>query len=66
MKFSEIKTKSLEDLKQMLVDLKREQFNLRFQKVSGELSSFARFRQTRKDIARVKTLMNQNKKAKEA
>jgi large subunit ribosomal protein L29 len=50
--------KSSDELRDMLVDLKKEQFNLRFQKASGQLENTARVRQVRRDIARVKSVMN--------
>ena len=59
MKASELKKKSVTELQDELQGLLREQFNLRMQKGSGQLSSPARFKAVRKDIARVKTVMNQ-------
>jgi len=46
---------SLDQLDDQLVKLKKEQFNLRFQRASGQLENTARIRQVRRDIARVKT-----------
>ena len=46
---------SLDQLDDQLVKLKKEQFNLRFQKASGQLENTARIRILRRDIARVKT-----------
>ena len=63
MQMNELQGKSADELKEMLSHLKKELFNLRFQKASGELENTARFAQVRKDVARVKTMMNQNKKA---
>ena len=51
-------------LYQMLVALKKEAFNLRFQQATGQLESTARMRAVRRDVARVKTILNQ--KAAEA
>ena len=48
----------------MMVDLKREQFNLRFQVASGQLTNTARFREVRRDVARVKTILSQRSAAK--
>lgn len=59
MKASELRNKKVTDLQDELQGLLREQFNLRMQKGSGQLSSPARFKSVRKDIARVKTVMNQ-------
>jgi large subunit ribosomal protein L29 len=56
MKASELRDKTLDQLDDELVKLKKEQFNLRFQKASGQLENVARVRQVRRDIARVKTV----------
>ena len=50
------RAKSPDQLAEMLVELKREQFNLRFQGATGQLESVARVRKVRRDIARVKTI----------
>ncbi len=42
-----------------LADLKKEAFNLRFQQATGQMESTARMRQVRRDVARVKTILNQ-------
>jgi len=55
---ADLKAKSADELKQMLGDLKKEQFNLRFQKASGQLENTARVRVVRRDIARIKTVMH--------
>ena len=59
MKASELRSKSAAELKEQLVGLKKEQFNLRFQQASGELSNTARFSQVRRDIARVNTALRE-------
>ncbi len=56
---SEFRDLSLDQLDDELVKLKREQFNLRFQKASGQLENTARVRQVRRNIARVKTIARQ-------
>ena len=48
-----------EDLKRELVELRREQFNLRMQRATGQLGTPARFRELRKDIARIETVMTE-------
>jgi large subunit ribosomal protein L29 len=63
MKASELRGKSVDELKGQLVDLKKELFNLRFQKATGELQNTARFRQVRRDVARVKTLLAEKQAA---
>ncbi|MEF2074458.1 50S ribosomal protein L29 [Consotaella aegiceratis] len=64
MKASEIKTKTQDELVDELAKLKKEQFNLRFQRATGQLENTARVRQVRRDIARIKTIARQ--KAAEA
>ncbi|MEJ1995932.1 MAG: 50S ribosomal protein L29 [Limibacillus sp.] len=57
MKAAEVNAKGADELKELLVQLKKEQFNLRFQQASGQLENTARVRQVRRDIARVKTVL---------
>ena len=64
MKAQELKAKTPEQLQEQLVALKKEAFNLRFQQATGQLESTARMRSVRRDVARVKTVLNQ--KAAEA
>ena len=59
MKAAELRDKTLDQLDDELVKLKKEQFNLRFQKASGQLENVARVRQVRRDIARIKTVAHQ-------
>ena len=58
---SELRGKSHDELKDMAIALKKELFNLRFQVASGELTNTTRFRDVRRDVARVKTLLNEPK-----
>ncbi len=58
MKIKELKSKKDDELKKMLLDFKKELFNLRFQKVSGELTKTHRIRYIRRTIAKIKTLFN--------
>ena len=60
MKFIELKDKSATELNEMLVDLRKQQFDLRMQQGSGTLNGPHQLRQVRRDIARVKTVMNQS------
>ncbi len=57
MKSADLRTKTVDELKDSLLSLRKEQFNLRFQKASGQLENTARVRQVRRDIARVKTIL---------
>jgi len=59
MKASELRVKSREELMQELIALRKEQFNLRMQRGAGQLANPARFRFVQKDIARVKTILNE-------
>ncbi|WP_138379506.1 50S ribosomal protein L29 [Luteithermobacter gelatinilyticus] len=63
MKASELRSKTLDELNSQLSDLKKEQFNLRFQKATGQLENTARVRQVRRDIARIQTLVNEKRAA---
>jgi large subunit ribosomal protein L29 len=49
--------KTTDELTDSLLNLKKEQFNLRFQQASGQLENTARVRQVRRDIARIKTVL---------
>ena len=57
MKPGDLRTKTEDELKDSLMGLKKEQFNLRFQKASGQLENTTRVRQVRRDIARIKTIL---------
>jgi large subunit ribosomal protein L29 len=56
MKASDVRAKTQDQLSDDLANLKKEQFNLRFQKATGQLEKTARVRQVRRDIARIKTI----------
>ncbi|MFK7902794.1 MAG: 50S ribosomal protein L29 [Nitratireductor sp.] len=56
MKASEVRAKTIDELKDELVSLKKEQFNLRFQQATGQLENTVRMRQVRRDIARIQTV----------
>ena len=59
MKAGELRTKSEDELKESLLGLRKEAFNLRFQRASGQLENTARIREVRRDIARIKTVLQQ-------
>ncbi len=63
MKIDDIRAKSNDELKVQLLDLRKEAFNLRFQRASGQLENTARVRQVRRDIGRVKTVMQERRHA---
>ncbi|MEQ8348328.1 MAG: 50S ribosomal protein L29 [Sneathiellaceae bacterium] len=57
MKAVELTGKTVDELKTSLEALRKEQFNLRFQRATGQLENTARVREVRRDIARVKTVL---------
>ncbi|KZL21185.1 50S ribosomal protein L29 [Pseudovibrio axinellae] len=57
MKASDVRAKTSDELKDSLEGLKKEQFNLRFQRATGQLENTARVRQVRRDIARIQTVL---------
>jgi len=59
MKVIDIRSKTVADLSGDLESLKKEQFNLRFQKATGQLEKIVRVKQVRRDIARVKTVIRE-------
>jgi len=63
MKAEEIRAKSGDELKDELIQLRKEAFNLRFQQASGQLQNTARVRQVRRDIARIKTILRSKAQA---
>ena len=62
MKAADLRAKSDDELRDQLLDLRKEAFNLRFQAASGQLENTANVRQVRRDIARVKTIIGERKK----
>ena len=62
----DLKVKTDDQLQQQLIELKREQFNLRFQSATNQLEKPSRVREVRRTIARIKTLQNQRAKAQSA
>ncbi len=63
MKASELRQKSNQELKSLLNDLSKEQFNLRMQQGSGQLAKPDQLKKVRRDIARIHTLLNQTASA---
>jgi len=58
MKAEDLKTKTPDELQKLLLDSKKEQFNLRFQRSNGQLENTAEIRKNRRTIARIKTFLN--------
>lgn len=65
MKAAELRARKPEDLQEQLVELLRERFNLRMQKGSGQLVNPGRFKVLRREIARIKTVLNEKAKQDE-
>ena len=63
MKAADVRAKTDDELQQQIDELAKEEFNLRFQRASGQLENTARVRQVRRDIARLKTIRAERKRA---
>ncbi|MCT8991017.1 50S ribosomal protein L29 [Chelativorans sp. SCAU2101] len=66
MKAADVRAMTLDQLEDELAKLKKEQFNLRFQKATGQLEKTARVKQVRRDIARIKTIAAEKAAGKQA
>jgi large subunit ribosomal protein L29 len=66
LKIDDLRTMTPDQLDDELLKLKKEQFNLRFQRATGQLQNTARVREVRRDIARIKTVAQQHKRAAQA
>ena len=62
MKIADIRGKTVDQLKDDLVNLRKEQFNLRFQRASGQLENVARIRIVRRDIAKIMTTLTERQR----
>ena len=62
MKAEDVRAKTVDELSDQLNDLSKEAFNLRFQAASGQLENPARVRQVRRELAQVKTILNEKKR----
>ena len=65
-KFEDLRVKSDDQLSADLAELKREQFNLRFQSATNQLERPARIKEVRRDIARIKTLQTERSQSAQA
>jgi large subunit ribosomal protein L29 len=61
-KAEDIRAKTVDELNDQLNDLSKEAFNLRFQAASGQLENTARVRQVRRNLAQIKTILNEKKR----
>jgi large subunit ribosomal protein L29 len=62
-KAGDVRAKTPDELGALLLDLRKEQFNLRFQRATGQIEGVGRVREVRRDIARVKTIMAEQKRS---
>ena len=62
MKPADIKTMTIDQIDDEVLKLKKEQFNLRFQRATGQLENTARVREVRRDIARLRTIAQQKRR----
>ena len=63
MKAADLRARTVDELTEEVDTLGREIFNLRFQRASGQLENTARVRQVRRDIARIKTILGERRRA---
>ena len=64
-KAADVRAKTRDELNTMLLDLRKEQFNLRFQRATGQQEGVGRVRQVRREIARVKTIIGEQNRAEQ-
>jgi large subunit ribosomal protein L29 len=64
MKVADVRAMSEDQMDDAIVNLKKERFNLRFQRATGQLENTSRLREARRDIARIKTIAAQKRAAK--
>ncbi len=62
-KVGDVRLKTPDELSTLLLDLRKEQFNLRFQRATGQTEGVGRVREARREIARVKTIMAEKKRS---
>ena len=65
-KIGDIRAKTPDELQAQLLDLRKEQFNLRFQRATGQLEATGRIKVVRRDIARIKTVVAERRRAEAA
>lgn len=61
----DLRTKTIDELVKIILDLRKEQFNARFQKAQGALENTAQIRNNRREIARAKTILNEKRRLEE-
>ena len=65
LKAADVRAKTPDELNTMLLELRKEQFNLRFQRATGQQEGIGRVRQVRREIARVKTIIGEQNRAEQ-
>ena len=65
-KAADVRARTPDQLRQSLLDLRKEQFNLRFQRATGQTEGVARMRTVRREIARVKTILGEKQRVSPA
>ncbi len=63
MKAEDLRAKTADELNETLLSLKKEHFNLRFQRSSGQLEDTSQFRRLRRDIARIRTIISDRRRS---
>ena len=63
MKANDVRLKTADELAAQLLELRKSQFNMRFQRATGQIEGVGAVRQTRRDIARVKTILAEKKRS---
>ena len=66
MKAEDVRARSDDELTQQVSDLRKEAFNLRFQRASGQLENTARVRAIRRDVARIMTILGERRRTAQA
>ena len=66
MKVDDVRAMSVEELREQMRNLKKEAFNMRFQKASGQLENTSRVRRVRRDVAQVQTVLGERRRADSA
>lgn len=64
MKIGDVRAMTADEIEEKILDLKKEQFNLRFQRATGQLESTSRVRVVRRDIARLKTVSTEKRQGR--
>lgn len=61
MEAQDLRAKTVDELAKLVMDLRKEQFNARFQRSQGQMENTARIKKARRDLARIKTILNEKR-----